>query len=426
MNSSCKLPGVFYGWWIVGACFFISLLVSGFVVFGFTAFFEPIADELGWSHAQISLGASIRGAEAGLLAPLVGLIIDRWGPRRMAFLGAIITGLGLVLISFTTSLSMFYGTFILIAIGFSGCSPTVVMTAVANWFRKKVGIATGIMICGYAFGGLILPPIVRLIDIFDWRTAIFILGLCIWATCLPLSLLLKHKPERYGYLPDGEQANTIVAEKVLKPVQVSEADVGARQALGSRSFWHLAISATCLYIAISAVIVHVMPSLSSTGITRSTASLIAMAMPLLSIIGRIGAGWLGDMLGNRQVATDCYIIMGLGLLAFSYVSDTLVWLLVPFIILFGIGWGANATIRASLLREYFGRSKFGTIYGLTSGMVALGSILGPFFTGWVFDNYNSYHSAWVILSCLIFLGVFIIATTPATATRLKGASAGAQ
>ncbi len=98
---------VFYGWWVVGASFFISLYTGGVVFFGFTAVFEPIADEFGWSYAQISLAASIQGLEAGLLAPVTGLLVDRWGPRKLIFGGAIISGLGLILLSRITSLAMF-------------------------------------------------------------------------------------------------------------------------------------------------------------------------------------------------------------------------------------------------------------------------------------------------------------------------------
>ncbi len=93
MPLNWKPSKVFYGWWIVGACFLIAAYTGGTIFFGFTALFEPIANEFGWSYTQISLAASLRGAEVGLLAPLIGLFIDRLGPRRLAFGGAILLGL---------------------------------------------------------------------------------------------------------------------------------------------------------------------------------------------------------------------------------------------------------------------------------------------------------------------------------------------
>lgn len=414
-----KLSKIFYGWWIVSACFLIMLLVGGFVVLGFTAFFEPIASEFGWSYAQISLAASLRGAEVGLLAPLLGLLIDRWGPRWLMFGGVILLGLGLIFLSRTTSLGMFYGAFALVAIGTSGLSPTVVMTAVANWFRRKVGIAIGIMACGFALGGLLIPVVVRLIDVFDWRTAIFILGVAMWVIGLPLSLLLRHKPEQYGYLPDGEQSNTAIPYVGLGTTQTYEVDIGAKQALKSRAFWHIGLAMTFQFLAISAVIVHIMPYLSSVGIARSTSSLVATAIPLISIVGRLASGWLSDRFDKRRVAAGFFAPMGLGLLFFSYASSEGMWLLIPFIVLFGIGWGGNSTIRAALLSEYFGRTKFGTILGFMMGMVALGGIAGPLFAGWAFDNQGSYHAAWLAFACLVFAALIVIATTPLAGTNAQ-------
>ena len=100
---------VFYGWWIVGGSFLIALYVGGAFFYGFTAFFEPIADELSWSYAEISFAFSLRGLETGILAPVFGLLVDRFGPRRLIFFGAIIAAGGLILLSRSNSLVMFYG-----------------------------------------------------------------------------------------------------------------------------------------------------------------------------------------------------------------------------------------------------------------------------------------------------------------------------
>jgi len=195
---------VFYGWWIVGAGFFIAVYIGGFINLGFTAVFEPLASDFGWSYAQVSLAASLRGLEMSLLAPIVGLLMDRWGPRRLVFAGAVIIGLGLLLLSRINSLAAFYGVFILIGMGKSTCIGVVPIATVGNWFQKKVTLATGILVSGAATGGLMVPLATRIIDIFEWRTAMAILGFGAWGILLPLSLLFRHKPEQYGYLPDGD------------------------------------------------------------------------------------------------------------------------------------------------------------------------------------------------------------------------------
>jgi len=416
---SNKLSNVFYGWWVVGACLLLSLYISGAVVLGFTAFFEPIADEFGWSHTQVSLAASLRGAEVGLLAPILGFLVDRWGPRRIVLSGVIIVGLGLIFLSRMTSLGMFYGAFVIVAIGDSGLSPTVLVTSVSNWFRKKLGLATGIMACGFALGGLLVGVVIVLIDTYGWRTAIFSLGIGMWVIGIPLSLLIRHKPEKYGYLPDGEKSEDLIPSELPSFGKGDDFEMGVKDAIKSRAFWSIGIAMSLTLLSISAIIVHIMPYLSSVGIERSTSAVVASTLPLISIIGRLGSGWLGDRFNKIQVAAGFFTLMGLGLLFLSYASEELVWLVIPFIILYGIGWGSNNPMRAALVGQYFGRRNFGTIFGLMMGMVAISAIVGPLFSGWVFDTWGSYHIAWLSFACLALASSIIIATMPAVSTNIQ-------
>lgn len=411
-KSYWKPRRIFYGWWIVIGGFIISLYSGGIIHYGFTAMIEPLANEFGWSYAQISLAASLRGLEMGLLAPVVGMLVDRWGPRRLLISGVIITGLGLIVLSYVTSLGMLYGAFIMVAIGMSACSGTVLMTAVANWFRSKVSIATGIMMCGYGFSGLMVPVTANLIDIYEWRMAISILTMTMLALCLPLSALFRHKPEQYGYQPDGKAANTKVSSNSPAQAISDELDIGTKQALKSRTFWHITLALLCHAWAVSAVITHVMPYLSSIGISRARSSLIAMVIPLASIGGRLGLGWLGDRLDERRIIAIALAMMCGGLICFERVSSGTLWLLVPFLILYGIGYGANMVLKASVIREFFGRGNFGAIHGLMTGIMASGSLASPAVAGWVFDNWGTYRPIWLVLAGLAVLAILVIVTTP--------------
>ncbi|MFC1942798.1 MFS transporter [Chloroflexota bacterium] len=410
---------VFYGWWIVGASFLIAMFLGGFVILGFTAFFEPIVNTFGWSYTQISLAASLRGIEVGLLAPLIGLMVDRWGPRRLTVSGSILIGFGLFLLSRMNSLGMFYGGFIIIALGFSLNSPTVYMTTVTNWFRKKAGLATGIVSSGFAMGGLLVPLVVKLIDAFDWRQALLILGIAICAICLPLSLVFRHKPGQYGYLPDGKESIVTTPGHVLESAETPEIVMGIKQALKSRAFWHIGLSMFFSFLAISTVTTHIMPYLSSVNVPRSTASIITMAVMVLSIAGRLGSGWLGDKINKKRIVTGAFAFLVLGLLCMNFASSNTMWIIVLFIIIFGIGWGAIVTTRVTILREYFGKRKFGSIFGIITGFGALGSVLGPLFAGWVFDQWGSYQIAWLTLIVLAFFGMIIITATPPPTTSTQ-------
>jgi len=412
-------PKIFYGWWIVGACFFIALYMAGVVFYGFTAIFEPIAEEFGWSYTEISIAASIRGLEAGLLAPVVGILVDRWGPRRLLFGGLLLTSAGLILLSQITSLGMFYVAFVLMAVGISSCGLSVTMTAVANWFRKRVGLASGIMICGYGSSGLLVPIMVGLIDAYGWRMALVILALGMLAIGLPLSLLVRHKPEQYGYLPDGEDSDTAIATERLVISTVSETSLGAKQAMKTRTFWHIALALMPQFVVVSAVTTHVMPYLSSLGVVRSMSGLVATAIPLLSIGGRFGFGWLADKYEKKRLSAIALVSLTLGLICFEYTSAGWTGLLVPFLVLFGFGYGGNVSMLGILVREYFGRGSFGTIIGFIWGILMLGNMAGPPIAGWVFDYWGSYQGVWLAFAAFNILGVIIMTIMPPVSTRIQ-------
>jgi len=410
---------VFYGWWIVAAGFFIAVYIGGFIHYGFTALFEPIASDFGWSYAQISFAASLRGLQMSLFAPIVGLLMDRWGPRRLVFAGATIIGLGLLLLSRINSLGAFYGAFILIAIGISTCIGVVPIATVGNWFQRKATLATGILVSGSAVGGLMVPLATRIIDMFEWRTAMLILGLGAWGILLPLSLLFRHKPEQYGYSPDGDLHKKPPASEGQSSAQDNELYIGVKQVLRSSAFWHIAMGFMCHILVMNTVVTHVMPYLSSIGFTRSFSSLVAIAIPLTSIVGRLSFGWLGDRFGKRQMAAIGFVLATLGLLSFGYVAIAGTWILIPSLVLIGLGWGGPVPIMPALVREYFGRVRLATTLGLVMGVAALGGMAGPPLAGLAFDRLGSYQVAWFGLAGLVIAGMVSLLTTPSVGMKYK-------
>ena len=412
MPSPQRSPHIFYGWWIVGACFTLALYMSGAVFYGFTAIFEPIAEEFGWSYTSISIAASLRGLESGLLAPVVGIMVDRWGPRRFIFGGVICIGLGLLLLTQVQSIGMFYAAFILMSLGISSCGISVTVTAVANWFHRRVGLATGITVSGYGFSGVLVPLMVRLIDTYDWRTAIGVMGIGMLVIGLPLSLLVRHKPEQYGYLPDGEERSAVLSGEEAVKKLTKKVSITARQAMRTRTFWLIVLAVMPQFVAVPAVITHVMPYLSSIGVVRATSALVATAIPLLSIGGRFGFGWFADKYVAKRLSAFALIMLTLGLVCFEYISLGWAWLLVPFLVLFGFGYGGINTMVGVLLREHFGRGNFGTIIGVVWGILMLGTVAGPPIAGWVFDNWGSYQGTWLVMSGSVFIGAIIMTMTP--------------
>jgi MFS family permease len=398
------LRNIFYGWWIILACFILSLYSGGIVFYGFTALFEPLVKEFGWSYAQISFALSIRGIEMSFLSPLIGFLVDRHGPRKMAFLGVITIGLGFLLLSQTRSLWMLYGSFILIAFGAGGCASVVFMRVTTNWFRRKIGLALGLLSSGFGASGLVVPLVVYLIDTTGWRTAVIILGIGMWLIGFPLVYLIRNTPEECGLCPDGMKIEVPAAGGGLEDMDGGE--MSFREALKHRAFVVLVLSEAIRAIAVGAVVTHIVPYLSAIQIPRSTAGLIAGLIVLLSTPGRFGFGWLSDRFDKRKIMIAAFTMMSLGLFALCHVQNPGIMIL--FLILFPVGMGATVVLRGAFLRDYFGLQAFGRLLGLVLGGAAFGNMIGPTLAGLIFDRMGSYDFAWNLLGTLSLLSVLLM------------------
>lgn len=393
---------IFYGWWIVLACFTIGLYVSSILFFGFTAFIDPLVKEFGWSYTQVSFAASLRGLEMGIFAPLVGFLVDRFGSRKLILFGVICVGLGLMLLSYTHSLIMFYGAFLFLGFGAGGCTSIVTMTAVGNWFKKNVGIAFGFLSAGFGASGLLIPIIVWLIDVLHWRMTLVFLGLGMWIIGIPLSFVVRDKPEVYGYLPNGQiiQKTNAGREKKI------EKHISFREALKNKSFLFLNFAEVIRMMLVTGVVTHAMPYLNNLGFPRSTAGLVVAGIPLTSIIGRVGFGWLADRYQKKSILFFTFLVMGAGMLAFC--SSRHWGMIFFFLFTFPPAFGGSMVLRGAILQEYFGRDIFGRMLGIIMGSASVGGIIGPTIAGFVFDTTGKYQYVWLAFSGFIILTSFLV------------------
>ena len=394
---------IYYGWWIVLASFTTAFYVAGTIFYGFTAFIEPLANEFGWSYTQISLAASLRGLEMGLLAPFVGILVDRFGSRKLLLSGSLVLGFGIILLGFTQSLAMFYGAFILIAFGAGGCTSVVTMTAVANWFDKNVGKAMGVTVSGFGASGLIIPLIVWMIAVFGWRMTLIILGIGMWIIGVPAAFVMRNKPENAADVSIMEKADE---RNDLAQRQSDDKRFKYTEILKKKSFLFVNLAEVIRLMALMAVVTHIMPYLSTMDISRRSSGLIAAGIPLLSIAGRFGFGWLGDIFEKKYVMAISFSLMALGMLALCYIKLT--GMIYIFLFFFSNGFGGIATLRGALLREYYGKKNFGKYLGIMMGFGACGGIIGPTTAGWVFDLTGSYYFVWLVLSALVGLAIILI------------------
>jgi len=409
MLDSVKQIRPFYGWYIVAATFIIGFYVVGVVFYGFTTIFKPIVEEFGWSYAQVSLAASIRGVESGLMAPLVGILIDRWGPRRIVFVGGCLTALGLFMLGRIDSLATFYVSFAIISVAMSTCTVTVLMTAVSKWFRRRVGLAMSIVSCGFGAGGLVVFMMARMVDAFGWRMTVQGLAFGVLIIVLPLALLLRHKPQQYGYLPDGDtqQIDKTAAGKVA--IELKEGGITIKEAVKTRTFWLLAVMFVCQHTIVGTVVTHVMPYLTDVGLSTTIASMGAAGIPLASIVGRMGFGSLGDRVSRKKLMGVTFAMIFIGLLSFQMAGSVAILGVIGFLVLFGTGYGGFNAIRPAYIREIFGTKQYGTIFGSLIGIAMLGTVAGPFIAGRLFDIQGSYHNVWLIFAAVAL--VALVATS---------------
>jgi len=407
-----KGPRIFYGWWIVAACAGVIYYGGGVFFYGFGVFFNPIREEFGWTAATAALAFSLYRLEAGIGAPFVGFLVDRFGPRALMLFGSVVVGLGFILLSRINSVLTFYATFLVLSFGFSFSMGPVGSVAVINWFARKRGKALGVLMVGAGLTGTLAPVLAWLIHTYQWRTTLVMVGVGAWIVCLPLSMLVRHRPEKYGMLPDGDPAPTETTQPDKENGAFEEIEgVHWLQAVTSfRAFWFLAIAGTLSGAAISSAILLLVPHLESVGVPREQAALAITFLTLISLVGRLGLAWLADYVDKRYLLAFAFVIQAVGLVILAYVTEF--WMIFPFLIFFGPGYGGGIPLRPILLAEYFGRRYFGTIQGLQQTVMTVGGIAGPFVAAWIFDVDGSYQKAWLLFAAVTLVAAVLILFAP--------------
>ncbi len=400
----------FYGWWIVSVSTIGHALSGGFYVFGFGNFFMPLVQEFGWSRAVTSAAFSLRSLEGGLLGPVGGFLIDRFGTRKMMLFGIVLIGTGFILFSQVTSLLAYYLVFtLLIAIGVTLGIHQACIVTVNNWFIKKRGIALGLGQMGMGLGGLIVPVVGFLIMQNGWRAAAVVMGLAIWAIGIPFALTIRHRPEQMGLLPDGDEAppGTEAESKSGKSPAAyqSESDFTPRQALHTGVFWLLTVTFGLRLLITGAVTVHQIPFVIGLGASPALAAATLGSMALITVPGRLGFGRLADIMPKKHVLAICNGLIALGLFLLAVIQTW--WQVIPFLIIYAPAYGGAAILMNAIRGEYFGRRHYATIMGLMEIIQMFGVVLGPISAGWIFDLTGSYRLAFLIFGVLAALATVL-------------------
>jgi MFS family permease len=400
---------LFYGWWIVIIGCIQDAVKGGTFNTGITLYFLPILTELHLSRAAMSLPFSLAKLEAALEGPLVGYLIDRFDPRIMMVLGTALAGLGFVLLAFTHSYLSFLLVFMgLLTLGFQAGFNQASMAAVNYWFLKKRGLAMAIVQTGQAIGGVVIFPLVALAVLqLGWRAAALLSGVMV-LMLIPLVFLIRRSPESMGLLPDGESRVLPAPGVAASPthLRLDPVEFSAREAAQTSAFWLLAAFHGLRNIPYGGVSVHLVPLLVWKGLDQPTAAFFVGLMAFSTVIIRPLTGWLGDRWSKQKMGALGVILGGLGLVVLTY-SDGALWHMVVFVVLFSFGDGVNSVTWA-LVGDFFGRKQFATIRGWIGMLQSLVSMPAAVFTGWVYDQTQSYTAALLPFTALYGLGALVL------------------
>jgi sugar phosphate permease len=404
---------VFYGWWIVAAGGGLQMLASALLMQSYGAYFVLLQDEFGWSKTLLAGAFAMARIESGILGPLQGWMVDRFGPRVVVQVGLTIFGIGFMLFSRVDSLLSFYLIFFVLAVGSSLGGFVSVTVSLVNWFHRHRAKAIAISQVGFAIGGLSVPLVVLALEGFGWRTTAFASGVLILVVGLPLGRVVRHRPEERGETVDGVLDDPLPSRPSASAGGGSSQDFTARQAMRTRAFWLISLGHASALLVVSAVMVHLVPHvIERLDYSLAAAGSVVALMTVFQMVGLLSGGYLGDRFNKRVIVVCCMAAHAAGLLLVAYATS--LPMVIGFAVLHGWAWGTRGPLMVAIRADYFGATSIGTIMGFSSLIVMFGMTLGPIVAGYMADVSGSYTPGFTVLAIGAFLGsiFFVFATKP--------------
>jgi MFS family permease len=407
-----RLP-FFYGWIII-AVTFVTMAIGVNARTAFSLFFPPIVDEFGWERGVIAGAFSFGFLVSAAMSPLIGRMMDRFGPRAVMELGVVLMAAGLLLAPLTTQpwhLYLTIGALVgagSICLGYSGQS-----LFLPNWFNRRRGLAMGLAFAGVGLGSMtLLPWVQHMIEQTGWRTACTAMGIVVLVVLAPINLLLRKRPEDLGLEPDGDAAPT--ATSVRPPSNIVDAvwagtDWTLQRALRTSRFWWISLGYFGGLYIWYAVQVHQTKYLLDIGFSPAVAVWALGLVSLLGIPGQILLGHLSDRVGREWIwSASCFgfAICFAALIALKFFPTLLlVWVMV--LAQGALGYGLTS-IMGAVVVEIFQGKQYGSIFGCIMLAALAGGAAGPWVTGALHDLSGNYTLAFAIGIAVSGLSSFAI------------------
>jgi MFS family permease len=394
----------FYPHLIAAICFSMQAIGIGIYI-GFGVFFNPLMAEFGWSRAAISGASSLAFLMMGIFGVLIGRLNDRFGPRPLLTVTALLLGLGSVLMGRLTTLGELYLFFGLIfGMGLSSID-VIALTTVARWFAHRRGLMTGIVKVGTGAGQFVVPLAASwLIVKYGWRWSFVIIGAAGGLILVVMAQYLRRDPAAKGPMSSqGDVADTIE--------QAKETSIGFAQALKTIQLWTICLVNFLLVFCLLIVMLHIVPHARDLGLAPLKAAGVLSTIGAVSMLGRFVCGLAIDRWGSKNIMATCFLLLMLGLAWLSVARQ--LWMLYLFAVIYGLAHGGFFTAISPLVAEWFGIESHGALFGIVVGFGTTGGAVGPFLAGRLFDFSGSYTSTfWIIAAMAVISWGLLLSLRP--------------
>jgi MFS family permease len=414
------IPKLYFGWWMNIVSGLITGLGFGFTGEGFSALFKPLAAELGLSRAATAVASSVRALEFGIMSPIVGWLVDRFGPKWVIITGLVMLGGGIITMNFIDSALAYYIVWgVIVGVGGTLALTIAVDKALTDWFVRKRGLAIAVR---FALIGtvsvFVLPVVTYLITKLGWRTTCLIWGTLMLA-CIPFILVFikQKRPEYYGLLPDGAEIDpissagmdTIIERGRKYAAGILENEFTLKEAMKTTTFWMLIIANACGTIVQWGFTLHCIPFITDMGVSPTAAGGMMAMMILFTVPSRFFSGFFADHIPKGRLnylMAAAFLCQVIGIAAFL-INRTIAMVFV-FLILQGFGSGMTRPLLIMIRGRYFGRKAYGSIEGISCMCETPLGLFAPVYAGWVYDTTGNYITAFFIFAILASFAAFLM------------------
>ena len=399
-----RVRHAYYGWWVLAASVVSVALAAGLSFWSFGLYIDPLEREFGWSRWEISGGFSIALLVGALASPLIGRGIDRFGPRRVVVLGAVLTAGSFLLLATTTELWQWFAYQSIAAVFRNMMFFIPFQTLVSRWFDRKRGLAVGILGTGFSMGGFIVVPILRaVIDAVQWQGSFVVSAIVTVAVVAPLALLLiRNQPSDKGLQADGD---TQPEGEPPRPAVLT--GLTDRQALRTPLFWVIAFALMVFFFGMFGWTAHAVPYYESVGYSKWWAAQLLAIAAGSGIITRLVFGYIADRISRIEVAAMALCAcLTLSMVALLVTGGTMVGVLI-FLGFWFVGSSGGPMIEPLLTARTFGMAHFASILGALAIVSQSGQIVSPIIAGAIFDATGEYDWAIVMFACSMGLSLLL-------------------